>query len=410
MKYVILGAGAAGITAAKTLRKGSKEDSIQIISTDDKVHSRCMLHKYLGHERDEKGLSFVPDDFFGENKIDWMPGHTVTKLDTASKQVILDGRDVVSYDKLLIATGAESFIPPVGRLREASNVFGLRHLRDAQAIDKKAEDSSAIAIIGSGLVGLDAAYGLMERGKQVTVIEMAEQILPIQLDERGAKEYQNRFEQAGCRFFLGRKAQDTLCGENGEINQLVLDNGEVIPCDMVIVAAGVRPGTAGMDGEGIRIERGIQVNDHLETDAPDVYAAGDVTGLSGIWPNAMKQGETAALNMMGADVSYTDTYAMKNTIHFFGLASLCVGVIKPEETDAVIAREDAKTYKRVILRDGKVAGVLLQGDIAHAGIWQYLIKNQIPIASIKKDIFDLNFSDFYGIQKNGEFFWKVNAQ
>ena len=177
---------------------------------------------------------------------------------------------------------------------------------------------------------------------------------------------------------------------------------------MVIVAAGVRPGTAGMDGEGIRIDRGIQVNEYLQTDVPDIYAAGDVTGLSGIWPNAMKQGETVALNMMGSAVAYTDTFAIKNTINFFGLASLCVGVIKPEENDVVIAREDARNYKRIILRNGKVAGVLLQGDIAHAGIWQYLIKNQIPVASIKKDIFELNFSDFYGIQENGDFVWKVS--
>ena len=408
MKYVILGAGAAGITAARTLRKGRKEDSIRIISTDDRVHSRCMLHKYLSHERDEKELNFVPEDFFCENNIEWMPGCTAVELDTSSQKLVLDNGQQISYDKLLIATGAESFIPPVGKLREASNVFGLRHLRDARAIDKKAEVSSEIAIIGSGLVGLDAACGLMEQGKQVTVIEMADQILPIQLDEKGAKEYQKRFENAGCRFFLGRKAQDTLCNEKGEVTRLLLDNGEEIPCDMVIVAAGVRPGTAGMDGEGIRIDRGIQVNEYLQTDVPDIYAAGDVTGLSGIWPNAMKQGETAALNMMGSAVAYTDTFAIKNTINFFGLASLCVGVIKPEENDVVIAREDARNYKRIILRNGKVAGVLIQGDIAHAGIWQYLIKNQIPVASIKKDIFELNFSDFYGIQENGEFVWKVS--
>lgn len=408
MKYVILGAGAAGITAARTLRKGRKEDSIRIISTDDRVHSRCMLHKYLSHESDEKELNFVPEDFFCENNIEWMPGCTAVELDTSSQKLVLDNGQQISYDKLLIATGAESFIPPVGKLREASNVFGLRHLRDARAIDKKAEVSSEIAIIGSGLVGLDAACGLMEQGKQVTVIEMADQILPIQLDEKGAKEYQKRFENAGCRFFLGRKAQDTLCNEKGEVTRLLLDNGEEIPCDMVIVAAGVRPGTAGMDGEGIRIDRGIQVNEYLQTDVPDIYAAGDVTGLSGIWPNAMKQGETAALNMMGSAVAYTDTFAIKNTINFFGLASLCVGVIKPEENDVVIAREDARNYKRIILRNGKVAGVLLQGDIAHAGIWQYLIKNQIPVASIEKDIFELNFSDFYGIQENGEFVWKVS--
>lgn len=407
MEYVILGAGAAGITAAATIRKADPKGNITMISTDIQVHSRCMLHKFLSHERDAQGISFIEPDFFEKNNITWLPGKTVNKLDTVNKKVFTKEGDEVPYDKLLIATGAESFIPPVGNLREAGNVFGLRHLRDAQAIDQLAETAENIAIIGSGLVGLDAAYGLMETGKKVSVVEMADQILPIQLDKTGAFEYQKRFENAGASFYLGRKAADTFMDENGKITCLVLDNGEKIPCDMVIVAAGVRSATAGMDGEGIVIDRGIKVNAYLETGAKDVYAAGDVAGLSGIWPNAQKQGETAAVNMCGGQVAYTDRYALKNTINFFGLVSLCVGLIVPEENDVVIAREDSRNYKRVIIRDGKVAGVLLQGDISHAGIWQYLIKNQISITGIEKDIFDLNFSDFYGIKENGEYSWQT---
>ena len=407
MEYVILGAGAVGITAARTIRKADSQGKITMISTDTQVHSRCMLHKFLSHERSAEGISFVDPDFFEKNNIEWKAGVTVTKLDTAAKRVVTDKGEEISYDRLLIATGAESFIPPVGNLREAKNVFGLRHLRDAQAIDALAEKAEHIAIIGSGLVGLDAAYGLMETGKKVSIIEMADQILPIQLDKTGAFEYQKRFEKAGATFYLGRKAADTIMNEAGEITCLVLDNGTEITCDLVIVAAGVRSAVAGMDGEGIIIDRGMQVNEYLETGAEDVYAAGDVTGLSGIWPNAQKQGETAALNMCGSKVAYTDRYAMKNTINFFGLVSMCVGIIVPQEGDTVLVREGASSYKRVILRDGKVAGVLLQGDISHGGIWQYLIKNEIPVDKIEKDIFALNFSDFYGIKENGEYVWNT---
>ena len=407
MGYVILGVGAAGITAAKTIRKAEKEAEITMISTDRQVHSRCMLHKYLSHERTAEKLSFVPEDFFETNRIHWIKGKTVTGLDTAKKKVILEDGGEVPYDKLLIATGAESFIPPVGNLREAANVFGLRHLHDAEAIDKMAESAGQIVIIGSGLVGLDAAYGLMETGKKVSIVEMADQILHIQLDKTGALEYQKRFEAAGASFYLGRKAAETKMDENGRITEVILDNGESLPCDMVIVAAGVRSATAGLDGEGIVVDRGMKVNDYLQTGAADVYAAGDVTGLSGIWPNAQKQGETAALNMMAGNVEYEDRFAIKNTINFFGLVSLCVGLIVQETTDVVFAREDASNYKRVIIRGGKVVGVLLQGDISHAGIWQYLIKNEISISGIEKDIFDLNFGDFYGIRDNGEYTWRT---
>lgn len=409
MEYVILGAGAAGITAAKTIRKADKNGKITVISTDTQVHSRCMLHKYLSHERDAAGISFVDPDFFEINQITWLQGKTVNRLDTQGKKVYTDQGDEVSYDRLLIATGAESFIPPVGNLREAENVFGLRHLRDAQAIDELAKNAENIVIIGSGLVGLDAAYGLMETGKKVSIVEMADQILPVQLDKTAAFEYQKRFEEAGARFYLGRKAADTIMGEDKNIHEIVLDNGEKLACDLIIVAAGVRSAVAGMEGEGIVIDRGIKVDDYLQTGAEGVYAAGDVTGLSGIWPNAQKQGETAALNMCGSHVEYTDRYAIKNTINFFGLVSMCVGVILPQEGDVVIAREDSRNYKRVVLRDGKVVGVLLQGDISHGGIWQYLIKNQISISGIQKDIFDLNFGDFYGIKDNGEYQWRMKA-
>ena len=409
MEYVILGAGAAGITAAKTIRKADREGKITVISTDTQVHSRCMLHKYLSHERDAAGISFIDPDFFEKNQITWLPGKTVSRLDTQGKKVYTDQGDEMSYDRLLIATGAESFIPPVGNLREAENVFGLRHLRDAQAIDELAKDAENIVIIGSGLVGLDAAYGLMETGKKVSIVEMADQILPVQLDKTAAFEYQKRFEKAGAVFYLGRKAADTVMGEDKIIREIILDNGEKLPCDLIIVAAGVRSAVAGMEGEGIVIDRGIKVDDYLQTGAEGVYAAGDVTGLSGIWPNAQKQGETAALNMCGSHVEYTDRYAIKNTINFFGMVSMCVGVILPQEGDVVIAREASRNYKRVVLRDGKAVGVLLQGDISHGGIWQYLIKNQIDLAGIKKDIFDLNFGDFYGIKDNGEYQWRMKA-
>ncbi len=408
MQYVILGAGAAGIMAARTIRKTDAEGEITIVSTDTQVHSRCMLHKFLSHERNAEGISFIEPSFFEENKITWLKQKTVNRLDTVNKQVFTDDGDVIKYDKLLIATGAESFIPPVGGLREAKNVFGLRHLRDAQAIDEMAANAENIAIIGSGLVGLDAAYGLMETGKKVSIVEMAEQILPIQLDKTGALEYQKRFEKAGATFYLGRKAADTLMNQEGNISCIVLDNGEKIPCDLVIVAAGVRSAVAGMDGEGIIIDRGIKVDEYLATGAQDVYAAGDVAGLSGIWPNAQKQGEIAALNMCGKKTAYIDRYAIKNTINFFGLVSMCIGVIVPEETDTIVVREDAKEYKRVIIRDGKIVGALLQGDISHGGIWQYLIKNQISVENIQKNILDLNFGDFYGIKENGEYQWNIS--
>lgn len=146
-------------------QKAEKDAQITMISADEQVHSRCMLHKYLSHERTAEELSFAEEDFFEKNQIAEVYGH-IEVIDTANQMVDTKGGESICYDKLLISTGADSFIPPVGDLRKAKNVFGLRHLKDAQEIDKMAEDAEKILIIGSGLVGLDAAYGLIERGKR----------------------------------------------------------------------------------------------------------------------------------------------------------------------------------------------------------------------------------------------------
>lgn len=407
MKYVIIGAGVAGIEAAKTIRLQDSEGDILMISTDLHVHSRCMLHKYIAGERTEKGLDFTEKDFFSKYRIQWIKGVRTERIYPDKKEILLENQEKLCYDKLLIASGADSFIPPVGDLRKASNVYGLRNLSDAQAIVKEADQAENVLLIGSGLVGLDAAYGLLEMGKKLTVVEMADRILPVQLDAHAASFYQQAFEKAGVRFVLERRASEAVCESDGRIHKVILDNGDEIACDLIIVAAGVRPALACLEGSGIACDRGITVDPFLKTSAEDIYAAGDITGLSGIWPNAADQGRIAGKNMCGIPAEYTDTYAMKNTINFFGLVTLCVGRIREEDGDEIQTREDRTQYKRVILKDGKVQGILLQGNISNAGFWQYLIKNQIDISKIKKDIFSISYADFYQTGNKGKYEWNV---
>jgi NAD(P)H-nitrite reductase large subunit len=407
MIHVIIGAGAAGITAAKTIHKLEPEDSIIILSTDEYIHSRCMLHRYLSHERDEKTLSFVDPEFFDSDRITWVPKATVKTVETKERRVVLENGQSYAYDRLLIATGANSFMPPVGQFREAGNVFGLRHLTDAQKIREIADRSSNILIVGSGLVGMDAAYAFLEQKKNVTVVEMADRILPIQLNEKAGSAYKALFEEKGCRFLLGKQASETHMNEDGNIDMVILSDGTKVECDLVVVAAGVRPALECVQGTEIECDRFIKVSDTMQTSCPDVYAAGDVAGLSGIWPNAMKQGETAAYNMCGREKRYEDRYAMKNTMNFYGLTTLSLGRGQAEEGDTVLECEDARNYKRAIIRDGKLDSILLQGNIDYSGIYQYLIKNQIDLSGLKKDIFHLSFADFYGIDEKGAYCYNL---
>jgi len=406
MKHVIIGAGAAGISAVKTIRELNKSDEIIVISTDDAVYSRCMLHNYISGERDEKGISFIDDDFFAKNNIRWLCGKTVTKIDTDKRQVhFADGAE--PYDKLLIATGAEVInLPPV-QSGNPANALGLRHLSDAKEIRERAHNAKDIVIIGAGLVGLDAAYALIGMGKKPTVVDISDSILAINLDPYASGIYKKKFEEAGCTFHLGQKVSGADKDANGNVVSLTLHSGKKLPCDLVIVAIGARPELEFLVGSGITYDYGVTVNQHLATNVDGVYAAGDVTGLSGIWPNAVKQGEVAAKNMCDVQTVYDDMFSLKNTVNYFGIQSLSLGKVAPEEGDTSEMRNSRNKYEKVILRNGVIVGVILQGDIAHSGFWQYLIKNEIDVSKIKHSVFSLSFADFYGIKENGEYEWVV---
>lgn len=421
MKHVIIGGGAAGIKAAEQIRSLEKDSKITIIMEDMNIHSRCMLHKYLSGERSVEEMSFIPKEMEEELNIEFFRGYTISSVDTDKKIVsIIPLNDQisganssakieeVSYDKLLIATGSNGFIPPAPGLREAKNVYCFRHLREAEIIREKAKDANDIAIIGAGLVGIDAAYGMLERGKNVTVIDMALSIIPMQLCKKAGDMYQKLFEDDGCKFELGRKVSDTKMDVNGNITSIILDNGTEVKCDLVISAAGERASIKFLEGSAVKIDRFIEVDDHMRTNVKDVYAAGNATGLSGTWPNAKKEAEVAAYNMCGYDKVYDDTYAMKNTMNFYGLATLSLGSGKAEEGDRVIEQQDSFGYRRAIIRNGVLDSIVLQGkNLNYAGVYQYIIKNKINIQDIIKDnenkVFKLSFADFYATDGRGQY-------
>ncbi|MCD7994123.1 MAG: FAD-dependent oxidoreductase, partial [Clostridia bacterium] len=238
---------------------------------------------------------------------------------------------------------------------------------------------------------------LMERGISPVIVEMADRILPLQLDAKAASEYQRLFENHGCSFRLAARASRTRLDSQGNVSALILEDGEELACDFIIAAAGVRPEIRFLEHCGVETGRAVTVDQYLSTSVPGVYGAGDVCGLSGIWPNAMKQGVTAAKNMCGIPTPYEDTYAMKNTMNFFGLPALCIGDINRLDSGTlVITEEDSKNYRKALVEDGILKSILMVGNISGSGIYQYLIKNQIKLPAADRSIFRLSFADFYG--------------
>jgi len=412
MKHLIIGAGAAAISAVRTILKEKSDDTVVIVSQDEEVYSRCMLHKFISGERDAGSINFINDDILKSPRVQWINGKTITRLDAATKTVYAGEEKIASGDTVLIATGSDSVTPPIGELKTAKNTFGLRHLSDARAIVDRAKTAKEIAVIGAGLVGLDAVYGILEspggEKKKITVVEMAPSVLAINLDAHAAEAYQRLFEKKGVAFRLARKVVNTK-SKNGNITALELDDGETISCDLVIMAVGVRAATAFLAESGVDLteRKAVKVDDYLATNVCRIYAAGDVAGLSGIWPNAQKQGEMAAYNMTGTRWAYDDRFAIKNTVNFFGLLSLSLGAINPSEGDKTFVKEDRNNYRKLILRDGIPVGIILQGEIGEKGFWLYLIKNKMRIDNLGKCPWNVSYADFYGVEANGEYKWVV---
>lgn len=404
MKHLILGASAAGINAAKTIRQLDKNCEITIISSDNNVYSRCMLHHIIGKHRDLDGISFITKDFFEKYNIHWIKNKTVTEINTKDKKVILNDNENITYDKLLIATGSSASIPPIKNLKDAKGVYTLRHIEDAEGIDEKAETCKEAAIIGAGLVGIDAAVGLLARGLKISIIEMSDRILPLQLDKKASDKYRKLLEEQGVEIHTNACVEEAILNEDGFIKGLKLDNGKEIKCDMAIVAAGVKPNISFINNSDIKVERGISINNKCETSSDSIYAAGDVCGKIGIWPLAVKQAITAAYNMVGYNKVLDDDFGLKNSMNFFRLETISIGLINPpDDSYKVDIIDTPNVYKKIIHKDGIIYGTILQGNVSYCGVLTQLIKNKIDVSNINKNIFNINYADFYSIDSDGKY-------
>lgn len=405
MRYIVVGASAAGISGAKTLRELDKDAEIILVSKDENVYSRCILHHYISGHRDIEALDFTDRDFFEKYNIEWKKGLEVKSIDDREHVIGLSNGESLKYNKILLATGASAFIPPVENLREAKNVVGLRNLEDAIKIKEEAEKVKNVVVLGAGLVGIDAIAGLAFKDLNVTLVEMGDRVLPIQLDKYASSKYEKRFEDAGVKLKLGVRAEKVLIDENKNPKALLINTGEEIPCELIIVATGVRSNVAFLKDSSIETDRfGLIINEKGETNARDVYGAGDITGRNPIWPTAVKEGIIAANNMVGNEIFMEDFFGSKNTMNFLGLTTMSLGVVNAQD-DSYTEEIDisGENYKKIIHKDGKIYGAIIQGDLSYAGVLTQLIKEKIHVSKVKKPLFEIDYADFFNIKENLEY-------
>lgn len=406
MNYVVVGASAAGVNGVKYIRQLEPDANITLISKDEHIYSRCILHHYLEGIRDIKALEFVEDGFIEKNNINWIKGVSVEKIEPKQKELILSDGRTVSYDKVLLATGASTFFPPVKNLNDAKNVFGLRNLDDAIEIKEKAQYAKNIVVMGAGLVGIDALTGLLHYGKNLTLVEFKGHMLSIQLDKRAAKTYQDAFTNEGVTQYYDTAVQEVIMDETGAVKALALSNGLIIDCDFLIVATGVRSNVAFLQDSGIECDRfGLIFDEYGRTSDESVYGAGDISGRNPIWPAAVKEAIIAATNMCGHKRELTDFFASKSTMNFLHIPTMSLGTPEPaDETYKVEIEEDGQgNYKKIIHKDGVIYGALIQGDLSYSGVLTQLIREKINIDKVERSIFKIDYSDFFHLTDNCQF-------
>ena len=381
MKYVIIGNSAAAIGTIQGIRLVDKEGQIVVIS-DEKYHtySRPLISYWLKGAVTEENMRYRDEDFYEKNDVDTLFGTRVTKINPAAKTVTIENGNEISYDKLMIAAGSKPFIPPMEGLDKVAKKFTFMTFDSAKAVKEAVTEGAKVLIVGAGLIGLKAAEALEHYGADMTVIDLADRILPSILDEDASAIMQKHIESKGVKFILG-----TSVKEFSE-NSALLNNGDTVEFDMVILAVGVRPNTELAAEAGGTVNRGIVTDQKQAVNGlKDVYAAGDCTEsldittgqqkILALLPNAFMQGEVAGQNMAGKETYYLNAIPM-NAIGFFGLHIITAGSYDGEaftETDGV------KNYKKLVTKDNELKGFILMGDVKRAGIYTSLIKNHISI-------------------------------
>ncbi|HDR16715.1 MAG TPA: NAD(P)/FAD-dependent oxidoreductase [Desulfobacteraceae bacterium] len=363
MRYLIAGNGVAGTTAAEQIRKYDPEGEVAVVTEEDvPFYYRLRLNEFIAGEIDVDKLIAKKENWYREQRIDLKLGVRLVGGDPSGRTMEDDEGGRYFYDRLLIATGSHSFIPPV-KGADVKGVYALRSISDARAIVEAAGRSSDCVLIGGGLLGLEAGNALRKMGKKVCVVEFFPRLLPRQLDEDGARLLQQIMEDMGFSFRLGAKTGE-IAGAD-EVKRVELEGGESLPAQMVVVSAGVRPNLELADSLGLDKDKGIKVDDRLQTSVQDIFAAGDVTEYRGIpygiWPAAMEQGKIAGANMAGGSEQYSGT-TMANTLKVVGVDLASAGDIDAEGKLESKTEIREGVYRKIVLDGGVIKGCIMLGD------------------------------------------------
>lgn len=422
MRYIIVGGSAAAISAVEAIRSVDQKSRIDLFSDEaTPLFSRVLLPYYIAEELSKALLNFRTSDFFDVNNVTPHLGVRVQGISAAPKTVQTENGNTYPFDKVLIATGGKPIIPPITGI-DKQGISTLKTMEDAERIYNFS--GTKAVVIGAGSVGVEASISLIRRGMKVTLLEQLGYVLPTVFDEEAASIIRKRVEDIGVEVITGEKALEFT--GNGRVCGVITDTRE-LECDLVVVAVGIVPDIelAETAGAQIGLTGGVKVNSQMMTSVPDIYAAGDVaetydiardTGfINAIWPCAFEQGRIAGLNMAGQKTEYTGSYRRNSIGNFIGIPAISMGVThadactnrEPGDKFREITRRTKETYRKLILKNGRIVGAIFVGQTQKAGLISVLLKKKVDVADFIPVLMSssLNFIDILPLlRRNGDRF------
>ena len=388
-QYVIIGNSVAAIGCIEGIRKEDTQNKIVVISEETHpVYCRPLISYYLEGKTNLEKMAYRNPNFYEEMNCEVLYGRKAVKIDNTTKQITLDDKTIIPYNKLCIATGSSPFVPPFAGLETVEHKYSFMTLDNMLELESAISTDSKVLIVGARLIGLKCAEGLKDRVLSITVCDLADRVLSSILDSDCASMMQKHLESNGIQFMLGDSAVSF------DKNTALMKSGKIVNFDILVLAVGVRANTSLLSEISGKVNRGILINNKMEASIPDIYAAGDCTEgddisyngkrVLAILPNAYMQGNCAGINMAGGTAVFDRAIPM-NSIGFFGLHTMTAGsYYTADEGGELYEEKTENTLKRLFTRNGYLTGFILIGNSVtnRAGIYTSLIREHIPLNSI----------------------------
>lgn len=385
-QYVIIGNGVAAAGCIEGIRSVDAESQITVVSEEKHpVYCRPLISYYLEGKTDLSRIGYRSADFYEKNRCQVLYGRRAVQIREDEKTVELDDGALLPYTELCLAAGSSPFVPPFEGLETVEHKYSFLTLDDALALEQGLSPSARVLIVGAGLIGLKCAEGIVNRVASVTVCDLADRVLSSILDAECAALMQKHLERHGIRFFLG----DSVARFAG--NTAYLKSGGLVDFDVLVLAVGVRANSTLLRQIGGEVNRGIVVDEKMQSSVADIYAAGDCaegtdssTGqkrVLAILPNAYLQGHTAGVNMAGGSALFDKAIPM-NSIGFFGLHAMTAGSYE----GTLYEEKTERSIKRLFTADDLLKGFILIGCDERAGIYTAMIREKTPLSSVNFEL------------------------